>query len=149
MPITTIHVPAGAFDADTKQQAVAAVTEAVARAESIPDDPSRRTGIVVIWRELPAGGLYAAGFPVEELAVPVLVWLEPPAGVLDDARRARFVADVDDAFRSAYCGALPVFTSVIVREVADGSWGRDGSISYLADFARSAGYEHLQHLVHT
>jgi hypothetical protein len=40
-----------------------------------------------------------------------------------------------------------VTTSVIISPVADGSWGIAGRICRLPDFARTAGYEHLQHLV--
>lgn len=147
MPITTVRVPSGAFDAAGKEQAVQAVTEAIARAESIPDDPARRTGIIVLWDELPAGALFSNAIALDALAVPVFVTVEPPAGVLDDARVDRLAAELDAAFRSAYRGTLAVFTSVIVREVPDGRWGRDGRAWHLVDFARTAGYGHLQHLV--
>ena len=37
-------------------------------------------------------------------------------------------------------------TSVVLHEVADGAWGASGVIWKLPDFARAAGFEHLQHL---
>jgi phenylpyruvate tautomerase PptA (4-oxalocrotonate tautomerase family) len=40
-----------------------------------------------------------------------------------------------------------VTTSVVMNHVQDGTWGIGGTISRIADFARTAGYRHLQHLV--
>ncbi|CKU57569.1 Uncharacterised protein [Mycobacterium tuberculosis] len=37
-------------------------------------------------------------------------------------------------------------TSVVLDEVPDGAWGVGGRIWTLPDFARNAGYAHLQHL---
>ncbi|MCC9005666.1 hypothetical protein [Pseudomonas putida] len=37
-------------------------------------------------------------------------------------------------------------TAIILDEVSDGSWGANGVIWHLADFAQAAGYRHLQGL---
>ena len=38
----------------------------------------------------------------------------------------------------------PVLTSVIVVEVADGTWGASGALWHFDDFVKAAGYKHLQ-----
>ncbi len=38
-------------------------------------------------------------------------------------------------------------TSVMIGDVPDGAWGANGQIWRLPDFAKAAGYKHLQHLV--
>ena len=40
-----------------------------------------------------------------------------------------------------------VTTSVAFQEIAEGRWGIGGEINHLPDFAKRAGYRHLQHLV--
>jgi hypothetical protein len=34
-----------------------------------------------------------------------------------------------------------------VNEVADGAWGANGNLWHLGDFAKAAGYGHLQHRI--
>jgi phenylpyruvate tautomerase PptA (4-oxalocrotonate tautomerase family) len=38
-------------------------------------------------------------------------------------------------------------TSIILNDVADGTWGANGNLWQLGDFAKAAGYGHLQHLI--
>ncbi len=59
------------------------------------------------------------------------------------------IVRVDEAVAAAKPPADPraVITSVILTEVADGTWGASGVLWRLPDFAKAAGFKHLQHLV--
>jgi phenylpyruvate tautomerase PptA (4-oxalocrotonate tautomerase family) len=148
MPIATVRVPSGAFGAEQRQRIVDGLSRAIAEAEQIPDDPARRARVIVIWDELTTATIYANGADTSAIAIPVFVGLQPPDGALTDDRAAAFVGEVERLFveHGADDGRF-VTTSVIISPVADGSWGIAGRISRLPDFARTAGYEHLQHLV--
>ena len=80
--------------------------------------------------------------------LPCVVMVYLPSGVLDDAARARYVHLMHDAFKQSLPGddKRQLATSVVLHEVADGAWGASGVIWKLPDFARAAGFQHLQHL---
>jgi phenylpyruvate tautomerase PptA (4-oxalocrotonate tautomerase family) len=121
------------------------VTEAGATAEQIPDDPEHRMGLVVLWDERPPGSIRSNTLDPVGLVAPVFVWMHPPAGVVDDRSVETFAATVQAAFADATEQAVTV--SVVVSEVPDGRWAIGGTLQRLPDFARRAGYRHLQHLV--
>jgi len=148
MPIVNVRTPENAFRADQRARIVGELTDAIATAEQIPDDPSKRARIIIIWDELPATAIYVNGNDVSQVAVPVFLDMQPPAGALEEDHAHEFVAAVERIFASnGPADGRVVTTSVVITPVADGSWGIGGRISRLPDFARTAGYRHLAHLV--
>lgn len=81
--------------------------------------------------------------------LPCLAMVHLPAGVLDDGSRARYVQDLHEAFKQSQPLDDPrqIISSVVLHEVPDGTWGANGEIWRLPQFARAAGFGHLQHLV--
>lgn len=147
MPILNVRVPAEAFDDDQRAAIVRELADAIARAEQIPDDPVHRSRIVTIWEELPAGSVFADGVDVSGLGIPVFCDLQPPEQALTDDHAAQLGAEVEEIFARHAPEGQAVLTSVIMPDVPDGRWAISGAISRIADFARTAGYRHLQHLV--
>ena len=80
--------------------------------------------------------------------IPVIVLFYVPEGVIDEAGRVEAVRLIQAAVAVAKSEAdpRPVMTSVIISEVADGTWGVSGSLWRLDDFVKAAGYKHLQPL---
>ena len=72
-----------------------------------------------------------------------------PTGVLDAASQAMYVDLVHAAFKQSLPASekRQLATSVILQNVADGSWGANGAIWRLPDFAQAAGFAHLQALL--
>jgi hypothetical protein len=81
--------------------------------------------------------------------IPVIVFFYPPAGVIDPAGRVEAIKRVHQAIAAAKSASDPrqVATSIMIWEVADGTWGGNGQLWRLPDFARATGYKHLQYLV--
>ena len=148
MPIATVRVPSDCFDDELRRAIVYDLTAAIADAEQIPTDPEIQGQVVILWDEIDAPHVHVNGVEVAAFGVPVFVDIQPPAGALEQERMDVFVEAVDRSFRDhPPVDGRHVFTSVIVSDVADGRWGIDGQVRHLADFARAAGYRHLQHLV--
>ena len=147
MPILNARVPEGAFSDEQRATIVADLTEAIAAAEQIPDDPIMRSRIIVIWEEIPQGRIYANAIDVSGLGVPVFLDLQPPEQALTEEHAAEFGAAVEAIFQRHASEGQAVLTSLIMSDVTDGRWAISGEISRIADFARTAGYAHLQHLV--
>jgi phenylpyruvate tautomerase PptA (4-oxalocrotonate tautomerase family) len=149
MPNILVKIPANTLGGDARATLARRVTEAAAQAEQIPDDPRRRATIWVTVEEVPAASWWCGGADVTTQVVPCLAVAHVPAGVLDGAARARFVQQMHEAFAQALSAddARRVVTSVMLHDVADGTWGVNGALWTLPDFARAAGYAHLQHLV--
>lgn len=145
MPIVRVEVPAGVYDEVVTEQLIRAVGDAAATAEQMPDDPEHRIGLIVLWDERPPGSIRSNGVDPVGIVAPVFVWMHPPAGVVDDAHVEQLAATLQDCFEEATDQAVTV--SLVVSEVPDGRWGIGGQIQRLPDFARRAGYAHLQHLV--
>jgi len=146
MPNITVKIPEGLFSLSKLAQGLTTASKTV---EQIGDDPRHLFTSWVSIEEVKADSMFAAGDPALGLLIPAVVQFHYPAGVLDDAARALaaklFHAAVVDARIAP--DARNVHTSLIMSEVPDGSWGVSGAISRLPDFARTAGYKHLQHLV--
>lgn len=70
-----------------------------------------------------------------------------PAGVLTPDLRRRYVGQLDKAIRCSLGNELGqrVATSIVIQDVADGTWGANGAVMNLADFVAKVGFEHLQH----
>jgi phenylpyruvate tautomerase PptA (4-oxalocrotonate tautomerase family) len=99
--------------------------------------------------DVPAASWWCGGADVTTQVVPCKAIAHVPAGVLDADARARFVQQVHEAFAQALpaADARRVVTSVMLHDVPDGTWGVNGALWTLPDFARAARYAHLQHLV--
>lgn len=149
MPNIIVKVPEGAFDQAGRAALAKGVTAAAKKVEQIGDDPRQEFLTWVAIEEIKAGYLFAGGSDPTLRTIPVFVFFYPPGGVIDDAARAVVVKMVHDAAAGAKSASdpRPVMTSVIVADVADGTWGASGQLWRLPDFARAAGYKHLQHLV--
>lgn len=149
MPNILVKIPANTFDGDARAALARHITEAAAQAEQIPPDSRKRATTWVTLEEVPAASSWCGGVDVTTQMVPCLVVAYVPAGVLDAAARARFVQQMNEAFAQALPAddARRVVTSVMLHDVPDGTWGVNGALWTLPDFARAAGYTHLQHLV--
>lgn len=148
MPNIHVKLPKDSFPAEHREVLVRLLNHAAASAEQIPDDAKKRFLCWVVIDEVAPGFWTCGGIDVTAQVLPCVAMIYLPAGVLDAATRARYVSLVHDAFRQA----LPVAdqrrlaTSVIVHDVTEGSWGANGAIWRLPDFANAAGFTHLKSL---
>ena len=149
MPNILIKIPAGAFPGPARATLLAAVTEAAATAEQIPNDPRNRFTTWVVIEECPSVQWACAGVDMSAQVLPCIAVVYVPAGVLDAPARAQYVQCLHAAFQQAMPGddRRQLATSVILQDVPDGHWGGNGVIWTLPTLARHAGYAHLQHLV--
>ena len=149
MPNILVKAPQGAFPGDARANLLRHMTEAAATAEQIPADPKKRFTSWVVMDETEAGMWTCGGIDMTAQVLPCIAIVYVPAGVLDAPSRALYVKLMHDAFSRA----LPaddqrqLATSVILHDVADGTWGANGAIWTLVDQTKAAGYAHLQHLV--
>lgn len=148
MPNMQVKIPKGAFPGSCREALMRHLDEAAARAEQMPDDPSRRSVTWVQIDEVEADDWRCGAQDLSARLLPCLVQIHLPAGVLDDAARELYARLVHQALQRA----LPtderrqLASSVILQEVPDGAWAANGRIWRLPDFARAAGYIHLQEL---
>jgi phenylpyruvate tautomerase PptA (4-oxalocrotonate tautomerase family) len=149
MPNIIVRVPAGAFDASAKQKLAAGITAVAKDVEQIGDDPRQQFLTWLVIDEIPQGNLFAGGNDPTGQVVPVIVFFHPPEGVIDADGRRRAITAIQAAVQAALpvADARPVMTSVIMADVPNGTWGANGALWHLEDFARAAGYKHLQGLV--
>jgi phenylpyruvate tautomerase PptA (4-oxalocrotonate tautomerase family) len=146
MPNIIVKVPEGAFDAAGRESLGRGITAAAKRVEQIGDDPRQEFTTWVVIEEIKAGRFFAGGNDTLARALPVIVLFYTPEGVIDKAGRVEAVRLVHAAVAAAKPAAdpRPVLTSVIVVEVADGTWGASGALWHFDDFVKAAGYKHLQ-----
>ncbi len=149
MPNIVIHAPEGVFDLEARTRLAGSVTAVAKAVEQGGDAPEQSALTWVRIDEFGAGTFFAGGVDPCARMIPVVVMFHYPEGVLDAAARADAVRLLQEAISAAVPpgDARPVRTSVILTEVADGTWGGSGALLRLADLARAAGYKHLQHLV--
>lgn len=99
--------------------------------------------------EVVQGMFTCGGVDATSQVLPCIAMVYLPSGVLDGASRASYVTGM----HAAFAAALPLqekrqlATSVILHEVPDGQWGANGNVWRLPNFAKAAGYAHLQSLV--
>jgi phenylpyruvate tautomerase PptA (4-oxalocrotonate tautomerase family) len=151
MPTIIVKAPAGAFDAEARGRLAKALTAVAKTVEQGGDDPRHALVTWVLFDNFEPGRLYAGGADVQDRMIPVVVHFHYPAGVLDAAARTDAVRLVQEALAEAKAedDGRPVMSSIIMAEVPDGAWGANGMLWWLPDFARVAGFKHLQHLVAT
>lgn len=149
MPNIIVKIPEVVFDGAAREALAASIHGAAKAVERWGDDPRQEFLTWIVIEEVKAGFLFAGGRDPLSRAIPVIVLVYPPAGVIDATGRADLVRRIHAAVAATKPTAdhRLVMTSVIIREVADGTWGASGTLWHLPDFARAAGYAHLQHLV--
>ncbi len=148
MPNILIKIPFGSYGGAARAKLLQHVTDAAATAEQIPANPQNRLTTWVAIEEVQDGHLACAGLDMTAQILPCIAIAYVPAGVLDGPGRARYVQLVHQAFQNALPATekRQLMTSVIVNDVAEGTWGGNGSLMTLSGLARLAGYAHLQHL---
>lgn len=148
MPNILVHIPHGAFPGGARDALVRRINEAAAEAEQMPADPRQRALCWVVVHEAAPGAWTCGGADPTARLLPCIAQVNVPAGVLDEAARARYIAAMHDAFKHSMLEGdkRMLATSVMLNDVADGAWGAGGALWKLPDFARAAGYAHLQHL---
>ncbi|MBN8757930.1 MULTISPECIES: tautomerase family protein [Variovorax] len=148
MPNILVKIPQGAFPGESRATLVRKINEAAAAVEQMPDEPRALFMCWVLVDEVMAGGWTCGGADATAQYLPCMARVLLPAGVLDDASRSLYAARMHAAFAEAMPAndRRRLMTSVVLDEVPDGAWGVSGEIWTLPDFARSAGYAHLQHL---
>ncbi|CAM3684999.1 tautomerase [Paracidovorax anthurii] len=148
MPQILVYVPRDSFPGDARAGLVRRITDAAAKAEQIPDNPRKRMLCWVLIEETDTGAWTCGGADVTERVLPCFAMVHLPAGVLDDGSRATCVQAMHDAFQQSRPAGDPrqLVTSIVLNEVADGTWGANGTIWHLPQFAQAAGFAHLQHL---
>jgi phenylpyruvate tautomerase PptA (4-oxalocrotonate tautomerase family) len=151
MPNIIVKVPEGVFDDKARQALGAGIHTAAKAAEQFGDEPMQEFLTWMVIEEVKAGYLFAAGADPLKHFIPVIVFFYPPGGVLDTVGHAKAVKGVHDAVANTKPEGDPrvVVTSVMMWDVPDGTWGANGQLWTLPDFARAAGYKHLQHLATT
>jgi phenylpyruvate tautomerase PptA (4-oxalocrotonate tautomerase family) len=149
MPNIYITLPDNSLDSEGKKHLIRSINEAAAIVEEIPPNPRQRAMCWITVNETPASHITCGGHDMTSQALPCMVMIYLPAGVLNPAKRSMYVNLVNQAFKQAYGvnEKRMLMTSVVLHEVPDGQWGVNGDIWMLKDFAKLAGYTHLQHLV--
>ncbi len=149
MPNMLIKLPLNAFSNDAKTKLVKSLNAAAANAEQIPDDQRKRFLCWITIDEVATGHWTCGGIDMSAQLIPCIAMILLPAGVLDAATRASYIADIHKAFINALAPEeqRQLATSIVLHEVTDGSWGANGNVWRLPDFARAAGFSHLQILL--
>jgi len=149
MPNILVKIPKGAFPTEHRTALVQKLNDAAAAAEQIPEDPRKRSMCWVILDEVEPGSLSCGAIDMSARLLTCLAVIYVPAGVLDGASQAMYVDLVHAAFKQSLPATekRQLATSVILQNVADGSWGANGAIWRLPDFAQAAGFAHLQALL--
>ncbi len=149
MPNILVTIPKGAFPHGARAALVRRITDAAAEAEQMPADPRKQFLCWVVVNEAEHGDWACGGVDMTAQVLPCIAMVYVPAGVLDEASRARYAQLMHDAFKQS----LPaeekrrVVTSIVLHDVADGTWAGNGIIWKLPELAKASGYAHLQHLI--
>ncbi len=149
MPNIFIKVPQGAFSIEQRKNLAQKVNEVAATAEQMPRDAKKRFVNWITIDEVDQGMFTCGGADMTSQVLPCIAMVYLPAGVLDGASRTSNVHAVHAAFSAviAMNDKRQLATSVLLHEIPDGQWGANGHIWRLPDFAKAAGYAHLQGLV--
>ncbi len=146
MPNIIVKLPAGAFDSAACDRLGKGITAVAKQVEQIGDDPRQEFTTWVVIEEVKARHFLAGGNDPLARVVPVIVLFYAPEGVMGEASRVEAVRLIQAVVAAAKSEAdpRPVMTSVIISEVADGTWGVSGALWRLDAFVKAAGYKHLR-----
>ncbi len=146
MPNLLVKIPHGAFPGAARNALFKAITETVNAVEQVGDTPQQQAVTWVVIEELPPGAVRSGGHDVSDRVLQCIVQAYIPAGVLDGASRAAYVAGLSAAFQ----GAMPAddkrraIVSSLLLEMPEGQWGAGDVIWRLPDVTAAAGFKHLQ-----
>ena len=149
MPNLLIKIPHGSYPGAARQALFNAVNATANDVEQVGDTPQNRAVTGVVIEELPPGAIQSNAIDISDSALLCIVQAYIPAGVLDGASRAAYVARMSAAFK----GAMPngdtrrVIVSLLLLEMPEGQWGAGDVIWRLPDVTAAAGFKHLQSLV--
>lgn len=146
MPNILIKVPQGSFTSEQQARLCEEVTKVAVAVEQIGDDPRQQGLCWTLIDEVPAGSWTCGAMDISARAIPCIVQVKVPVGVLNEAMRSDYVKRLHQAVSQAQAAGDQriVMTSIILDEVKDGLWAANGEIWHLADFIQAAGYRHLQ-----
>ncbi|MFZ6654494.1 tautomerase family protein [Undibacterium sp. TJN19] len=146
MPNILVKIPKASFPAEHRARLMRSLSDAAATAEQIPDDPRMRMMTMIVIDEVDSGSYTFGGMDMTMQCLPCIAVVYVPAGVLDATARALYVQLVHEAFRQAMPAEehRKLISSIMLHDVVDGTWGVNGIVWTLPDFARAAGYRHLQ-----
>lgn len=149
MPNIFVHIPRGSFPGESRTTLTRRINAAAASAEQIPPEQSKRMLCWVLIDEVESGAWTCGGVDVTSQLLPCVAMVYLPEGVLTDSTRALYVEELHEAFKKSipFDDKRQVASSVVLHEVSDGTWGANGVIWRLPQFAKAAGFGHLQHLV--
>ncbi len=99
----------------------------------------------VLIEEVRSGDWLCGGVNMHAHAIPCIVMVKVPAGVLDEQMRKDYVLGLHQAIEQCVGkdDGRMLMTSIQLVDIADGTWGANGRLWHLADFTRAAGYRHL------
>lgn len=145
MPNILIKVPTGAFNEQQREHLLKRVSEAAIAHEHIGDALPQRSLCWVLIEEVRGGDWLCGGVNMHSHAIPCIVMVKVPAGVLDEQMRKDYVQGLHQAIEQCVGkdDGRMLMTSIQLVDIADGTWGANGSLWHLADFTRAAGYQHL------
>ncbi|MBD9629100.1 tautomerase family protein [Pseudomonas sp. PDM19] len=145
MPNILIKVPTGAFSDQQRARLLTRVSETAVAHERIGNDPRQRSLCWVLIEEVRAADWTCGGLGVHAHAIPCIVMVKVPAGVLDEQMRKDYVLGLHQAIEESTepDDGRMLMTSIQLTDIPDGTWGANGSLWRLADFTRAAGYRHL------
>ncbi|KPA97050.1 tautomerase family protein [Pseudomonas asplenii] len=145
MPNILIKVPCGAFSEPQRERLLQHVSEVAIACEHIGNDPRQRALCWVLIEEVRAEDWFCGGVNLHAQAIPCILRVKVPAGVLDERMRKNYVQALHQAVEQCRKpnDRRMLMTSIQLVDVADGTWGANGSLWHLADFTRAAGYGHL------
>lgn len=148
MPNILVRIPKDSYPGEARAALVRGINDAAALAEQIPAEPRKRMLCWVLIEEVAPGAWTCGSADVTAQLLPCVALVYLPAGVLDDAARALYVQALHQAFQRSMPpqDTRRLASSVVLHEVADGTWGVNGAIWRLPQFAEAAGFGHLQHL---
>lgn len=87
MPNISIKVPTGAFNDQQQERLLKRVSEAAIAHEHIGDDPRQRSVCWVLIEEVRSVDWLCGGVNPHAQAIPCIVTVKVPAGVLDETMR--------------------------------------------------------------
>jgi len=149
MPNIVIQIPGGVLTEDARTAAAHQIASFAADTEQMPAQTSKRMLSWAVFQEMEAASWSVGGSAIPDSVIPCMVEIKVPEGVVDSAMRAVFLEGIYAILEKS----MPVgdgrrlLMSTVFFEVPDGCWGANSAIWKLAEFARVAGYRHLQHLI--
>jgi phenylpyruvate tautomerase PptA (4-oxalocrotonate tautomerase family) len=135
MPMLDAFIPEGAFDDETEQQLLVALTGILLKHEGADPANSRARSLAWVFLHRPAD-LFVAGTRSELPRYRIIASV--PEGQLDAQHRASMVQAVTEAVLDAEPDGRPrdaFRVWVFTNEIPEGTWGAGGHVFGLADIA--------------